>query len=186
MLVELIAAGLLGQASPQGPAPQAEQLLVPRQRVVSSPATEVITQAVPQDVTVPRVRRGWVFYPPCVRVELPKLNRIQRPVTTDRVVTEWVPIEPGPEPVPVPVDELRIPRKGLPPLPQQAPAKASPQAQAGGIGDPDRVLRALERLEERLDQLEENQSRERSTAPPPPAIPKAPKSAWSSEGEGEE
>lgn len=183
MIVDLLMAGILGQASPQGPAFQAERLVgVPVERVeriVRSPAQRIITESRSVEVPIEQPKRRcsiqldlpWIE----VRGGLPRLGLVRKPVYEERVETVLVPAPSDP----IPLDELRAPapQKSLPPLPQRnpAPSKATPQS------DPDRLAEALERIERRLDRLESQgrePSEERSTIPPPPAIPGKP--AWSS------
>lgn len=180
MLVELIAAAALGQASPQGPAPQTERLVrVERlQRVVREPARRVVVESQTTDVPVEvhRRRLSLQLDLPWIEVHggLPRLGLVRKPVYEERVETVLVPTDEEP---PVPLGELRTPAKGLPPLPQRAPSKASPQAQVANQND--RLAQALERIEGRLERLEsQGREEERSTIPPPPAIPGKP--AWSS------
>lgn len=200
MIASILLTAVLGQvsASDQSPPPVPRRLVrvEPRIRTFSAPAQRLVTEQRTEEYQVaePRRRLSFQLDAPSpghlcdlIKEACPKFRIARKPVLRDVPVTEWIETEvydePLDEPAPPPIAQA-VPRKN-PPLPQRAlpqPSKASPQRSNLSFGAAprseanDRLADVLERIEGKLDRLEqaEEKPEERSTMPAPPPIPGPP------------
>lgn len=201
MITKLLIAGALGQVSASaqaGPTPpqvvERYVTIAPVDRVESFGATKTVVRRVVEEVpaSVPETRRGWVFEPPSIKIQLPRFGRTERPIRAQQITREWVQVA-APEPQPSAFGPAPTPqRQAFGPTPEP-PSKAAagkglpaPSAR-GGSGDEalERRLRQIEEqidfnsgtnlsIQQKLDQILKNQSSNSGAAPRIPGPPEAP------------